>query len=644
MVRTTIKKKGKGKDEEPIAASKDDSRDILSRTGGTGAGSEFVDAASRFMASYGRVIVPVIFLVIFGIFGLWLLERNSQSSDMEARNSIDAAVATGIEDKDLAKLQTEMEEVLVDYEGEDEVLAYGHYRWSLAAYGLLEAPYEVEDVTTVIKIMKEFEGLVDDKEGESSRMLSRVAKLRKRLVADKEFLESELAKESGKRTMPWTHNTKFSRPAAKLTANGEDPIIVFVTSVGVLRFGMYETDAGNAVKHFVSLCEEGFYDRTDFTAESYSNNFSPIGIFRDATVIAAGKEGRPAGVELKKPDTAEDGDDVDLVTEENPFTIEYQGASVKVKKFAPGTIALIHDPDEPTRARTEFFVVIEPSKTLANNFQPLGYLLDPEKSMGIARRLHQAEIYYTYVEQKRKGVEYKPEVFYDDWPVPTIKRDKVPDPISFMGLETEILPAGSKLNPIVVLETEKGDILIELHQDRAPNTVANFINMIEEGFFNDECEFYKVEGTGSELRDIYKGRGPRIIQGGFDQSESRADYDYTIRNEAVDSDKYKGKNIRGTIAMDHMPGNVHSASSEFFINLKNHPDKDKKGSPYCVFGHVIYGLDIAAQIQKEDAIKGAKVLRKRDDKYIPDVKYKAGGGTIKKKAVKLEIKKDDEEK
>ncbi|MCF6228604.1 MAG: peptidylprolyl isomerase, partial [Planctomycetes bacterium] len=225
--------------------------------------------------------------------------------------------------------------------------------------------------------------------------------------------------------------------------------------------------------------------------------------------------------------------------------------------------------------------------------------------------------------------------------VPTVKKDKVPDPISFGKLETEIVPADSKLNPIVVIETENGDILIELLEDMAPNTVANFINLIEEGFYNSECEFYRVEGTGSELRDIYKSAGARIIQGGFDQSESRADYDYGIRNEALDNKDYYAKNVRGTVAMART-GQLHSASTEFFINMKSYPDWDNKDKPYCVFGKVIYGLDVASNIAADDKITGAKVLRKRDHEYIPDVKYKSGGGKVKKKAVKIEVKKDDD--
>ncbi|MDC1142741.1 peptidylprolyl isomerase [Planctomycetota bacterium] len=636
MVRTTIKNKGKdkGNSDKPLAASKDDTRDMVSRSG-IGAGSEFVNAASRFMASYGRVIVPVVFLGLAAIASFWIWGRVSTSSNTEARNAIDSAASKGVEEKDFAKLKTAMEEALVDFEGDAALTEYGYYRWSLAAYSLLESPYQAEDVAKVITVMKEFEDVASEGE-DSSQMHSRILKLRERLEADKKFLDSADAKA----TMPWTHNTPFNAPEVKLTDDAEDPIVVLETSVGTLRFKLYENDAPNAVKHFVDLIKEGFYNRTDFTAESYANHdVAPNDLFRNATVIAAGKSGRPAGVDLKKPDTAKEGDDVDTVAVENPYTIEYEGAS---KRFVPGSIGLLLDPDQPTRARTEFFVVLKPSDALADNLKPIGYLLDAEKSMETARRLHEAEIYYTYVEQQRKDVEYKPEVFYDGWPVPTIKQDKVPDPISFTKLETEIVATDSKLNPIVVIETDKGDILIELYEDMAPNTVANFINLIEEGFYNSESEFYRVEGTGVELRDIYKGTGARIIQGGFDQGESRADFDYGIRNEAVDNENYKARNVRGTVAMART-GQLHSASTEFFVNLKNYPDWDKKDSPYCVFGHVIYGLEVAASIEKDDKIKSAKVLRKRKHDYIPDVKYKSGGGYVKKKAVKIEVK-DDEDK
>lgn len=101
-------------------------------------------------------------------------------------------------------------------------------------------------------------------------------------------------------------------------------------------------------------------------------------------------------------------------------------------------------------------------------------------------------------------------------------------------------------------------MLIELFEDIAPNTVKNFINMVEERFYDIDCEFYRILGTGADLADIYRSQGERIIQGGNDQSKGRDKYDYYIRNEAFENDKYDAffglgmggiANSRGTISM-----------------------------------------------------------------------------------------------
>jgi len=363
--------------------------------------------------------------------------------------------------------------------------------------------------------------------------------------------------------------------------------------------------------------------------------------------MTAGSKGRPRGVEAEKPTTAEEDDDVDTVTVDNPYTIDYQGDTTR--PFTVGSVALNRDPDDPMRARSEFFVVIEPSDALGQNFAPIGELLGGEDALSIARRLGGAKIFYTYVEQQRKDTDYVPRVYYDGWPVAATKRDEVPEPVRFSKIETQI---ASGDNPIVVIELEKGDIVIELFEDVAPNTVANFINLIEEGFYDQECEFYRVEGTGADLAEIYKEEGLRIIQGGFDQGLSRDGYEYGIKNEAVDNDEYRSffgldegglANGRGTIAMART-NDLHSASTEFFINLKDFPQWDSKNSPYCVFGQVLYGLDLAAQVAADDEIKSAKVIRKRDHKYVPEVKYKDTGSYVEKKPVDIpEVEEEDED-
>jgi len=138
-------------------------------------------------------------------------------------------------------------------------------------------------------------------------------------------------------------------------------------------------------------------------------------------------------------------------------------------------------------------------------------------------------------------------------------------------------------NPVVVMETNKGTITIELWADEAPITVANFLRYTENNFF-DGLTFHRVIP------------GFMIQGGGFDADMvQKSTYD-AIKNEASAS----LPNSRGTLAMART-NVVDSATSQFFINLVdndflNHTDETPRGFGYAVFGEVIEGMDIVDSI------------------------------------------------
>ncbi|MCC6466527.1 MAG: peptidylprolyl isomerase [Planctomycetes bacterium] len=623
MAWTTIKKKKEG-EAEPVAAQNDAYRDVLPRTG-LSAGAELVNGISKFLVAYGRVLTPLLFLVLAGLAIWYVLAKRSDSSELELRNRIDRAALV----EKFDELPGKMEPMVGEAEEDGRLEAYARYRFAMRANELIEKPYKKDQLEKLVSILGDYESKFGEDE-QYTAWNQRVKSLKERIKADIEFFASA-EKSAG---LPWDHHSKADKPAAK-EVQGANPIVVLRTSVGDVRIELYETDAPNAVKHLVSLIDEGYYDRADIGAESFANAFNPTGPFRGATVLSLGKEGRPVGVELKKPTTAKEGEDVDTATVENPYAIDYEGSTTKA--FMAGSVALVRSGDDPMRCRGHLMVVLEPSDALGQNFLPLGQVL-PD-SMETARRLSGATVYYTWVEQKRTGTKYVPKVYYDGWPVASDKREKKPDPLRFRNAPLEI---NDKLNPLVVIEMEKGDIVIELYQDVCPNTVKNFVSLIEERFFDKGCEFYRVEGSGADVAEIYRNQGARIIQGGRDQSHQ---HDYVIKNEAVDNDKYMLTNRRGTIAMART-SDLDSASTEFFVNLRDYPDWDRKASPYCVFGRVIYGLELAGTVAKDDKITGAKVIRKRSGEYLPDVKYKDGDkwGTKKKVTPPTdeELKKDSE--
>jgi len=138
-------------------------------------------------------------------------------------------------------------------------------------------------------------------------------------------------------------------------------------------------------------------------------------------------------------------------------------------------------------------------------------------------------------------------------------------------------------NPQVLLKTSKGDITVELFQDKAPISVKNFLSYVDDKFYD-----------GTIFHRVIKGF---MVQGGGmtpDMHEKTAKA--PIKNEAANG----LKNARGTLAMARTP-DIDSATCQFFINLVDNVFLDhQQGSPdrfgYAVFGQVVAGMDVVDAI------------------------------------------------
>ena len=129
----------------------------------------------------------------------------------------------------------------------------------------------------------------------------------------------------------------------------------------------------------------------------------------------------------------------------------------------------------------------------------------------------------------------------------------------------------------VVIETTQGDIVVELNPEKAPNTVKNFLTYVNEGFYAGTI-FHRV------IRDF-------MIQGGcFDKNLNQKETREPIQNES----KNGLFNETYTIAMART-NDPHSATSQFFINLKDNYFLDD-GDGYCVFGKVTSGHRVVQKI------------------------------------------------
>lgn len=137
---------------------------------------------------------------------------------------------------------------------------------------------------------------------------------------------------------------------------------------------------------------------------------------------------------------------------------------------------------------------------------------------------------------------------------------------------------------MVTFKTNHGDFTLELFADKAPKTVANFLEYVKDGFY-DNTIFHRVIN------------GFMVQGGGFTPDMEQKPTKPAIENEANNG----VKNEEGTVAMART-NDPHSATAQFFINVKdndflNFSSESVNGWGYCVFGKVSEGMDVVEKIK-----------------------------------------------
>ncbi len=150
---------------------------------------------------------------------------------------------------------------------------------------------------------------------------------------------------------------------------------------------------------------------------------------------------------------------------------------------------------------------------------------------------------------------------------------------SFLLFTTSTYAMETNNMTIIKFTTNQGEITLELDAEKAPNTVANFVSYVEDGFY-EGIIFHRIIPN-------FMAQG-----GGFTSDFKQKGTKAEIENEADNG----LKNDRGTIAMART-GEPHSATGQFFINLAdngflNHTSKTQQGWGYAVFGKVTDGMDV----------------------------------------------------
>jgi cyclophilin family peptidyl-prolyl cis-trans isomerase len=163
------------------------------------------------------------------------------------------------------------------------------------------------------------------------------------------------------------------------------------------------------------------------------------------------------------------------------------------------------------------------------------------------------------------------------------------------------LTMSAQAGPKVVISTSEGDITLELNEEKAPKTVANFLSYVKDGFF-DSTVFHRV----------IKGF---MIQGGGFALEESGEIKQKPTKAPVENEAKNGlKNARGTIAMART-SDPHSATAQFFINHGNNSNLDYPsfdGWGYAVFGNVTEGMDVVEKIANTST--GMKTLTTKGGK------------------------------
>lgn len=160
---------------------------------------------------------------------------------------------------------------------------------------------------------------------------------------------------------------------------------------------------------------------------------------------------------------------------------------------------------------------------------------------------------------------------------------------------------GDEQLPRVLMKTSKGDILLELFENEAPNTVANFISLVEKEYY-DGVPFHRV------INGFMAQGGQKLpIAGGVN---------YTIDCECYRDDARR--HFAGTLSMAH--AGKDTGGAQFFLTHLPTPHLDQEDQPqhvHTVFGRVVEGMDAVAAIEQGDEIVSATVVRKRDHEYKP---------------------------
>ncbi|MCA8939921.1 MAG: peptidylprolyl isomerase [Planctomycetes bacterium] len=522
-----------------------------------------------------------------------------------------------------------------------------------------------EDNEELFGLFKNYRDVVEkDKsvDPEAELRLSILTGLETAVKADQDFRESKDSRftqhsdywktEAGKALI----ETKMI-PASEFSVENGNPIIAFETQRGTIKVRLFEIYADvdtkeeaaaqrnalrNTIATIIQLVERGYYDHQTIDGVNVPGtaSFDNPTLF-NSHFVEFGKQGMMKRLP-KENETAEEAADApEKEKRAIDFTILPE-TNINVKSEFRREVCLYWDATREMFRGSRLAINLggATSDLLVRDFQVIGELVD-EDSLKVAQSLRRQDaIWKAWVVQKRQDTMdetgYLPRVIKLEKPgtnsgknnIPVLWTEKEPEFIAPRVDKTEttlIKNSGTSdapkyeaigdyntNNSVVVISTDKGDIVMELYEDQTPNTAKNLVYLIEK-----QLEFLKE--TSFEVK-----KGEALLVAGVASGDDSIGY--TIAAEAG-RDAYTLRNVRGTVAMQH-EGSPDSASSAFAFNLDDNVDRDgnkeatdrKSRLGYTVFARVIRNFAALSEFDGSTKITDAWVVQKREGvSYDPDV-------------------------
>jgi len=245
---------------------------------------------------------------------------------------------------------------------------------------------------------------------------------------------------------------------------------------------------------------------------------------------------------------------------------------------------------EANRRTREVFQIAYTSEFAGHNFEKAAVLVEEMIQVYKPGNPQETEYWENYIQKARKYVDF--------WKQEQAIR------------ETEAALKGDAALPRVTLQTDRGEIIVELFEDQAPNTVASFIQTVEEKKY-DAVEFHQVEPQFMAQTGNLGAADEDPLN---DQSFSPG---FTIPCECYRDGTRM--HFQGSLSMALPENGKDRGSTQFFItHLPTHwlnYEDGKTENNHTVFGRVVQGMDIVWATREHDVIETAKVLRKRPHEY-----------------------------